>query len=122
MPANPLNTDDFGGELYNLGMSEAARPLLDQVKQFITDEVEPITEEFFRLGEERPDHWSYSPAQLELLDGAKAKAKANGLWNFFLPDAETGRGLSNLDYSYIAAELGRTSRNCTSASIPTRGV
>jgi hypothetical protein len=29
------------------------------------------------------------PRQLELLDGAKAKAKASGLWNFFLPDAET---------------------------------
>ena len=123
MPANPLNTDDFGGELYNLGMSEAARPLLDQVKQFIADEVEPITEEFFRLGAERPDHWSYSPEQLELLDGAKAKAKANGLWNFFLPDAETGRGLSNLDYSYIAAELGKNplASECLNCSAPDTG-
>jgi len=43
MPANPLNTDDFGGELYNLQMSEAARPLLDQVKAFIADEVESST-------------------------------------------------------------------------------
>ena len=51
--------------------------------------------------------WSYAPGQLELLDGVKAKAKANGLWNFFLPDAETGQGLSNLDYAYIAAELGK---------------
>jgi acyl-CoA dehydrogenase len=107
VPANPLNTDDFGGELYNLGMSEVARPLLDQVKAFIADEVEPITEEFFRLGEGREDRWSYVPGQLELLDGAKAKAKANGLWNFFLPDADTGRGLSNLDYAYIAGELGK---------------
>jgi acyl-CoA dehydrogenase len=29
------------------------------------------------------------------------------LWNFFLPNAETGEGLSNLDYAYIAAELGK---------------
>ena len=42
MPANPLNTDDFGGELYNLGMSEGARPLLDHVKSFIAEEVEDI--------------------------------------------------------------------------------
>ena len=29
MAANPLNTDDFGGELYDLSMSAEARPLLD---------------------------------------------------------------------------------------------
>jgi acyl-CoA dehydrogenase len=123
VPANPLNTDDFGGELYNLGMSESARPLLDQVKTFIAEEVEPITEEFYRLGEGREDRWSFVPGQLELLDGAKAKAKANGLWNFFLPDAETGRGLSNLDYAYIAAELGRSplASECLNCSAPDTG-
>ena len=105
MPATPLNTDDFGGELYNLAMSEGARPLLDQVKTFIAQEIEPITAEYFRLGEDRQDRWSFAPGQLELLDGVKAKAKANGLWNFFLPNAETGQGLSNLDYAYIAQEL-----------------
>ena len=40
---------------------------------------------------------------------AKAKAKEEGLWNFFLPDAETGEGLKNLDYAYIAVELGEKS-------------
>jgi acyl-CoA dehydrogenase len=107
MPPTPLNTDDFGGELHNLGMSEEARPLLDKVKTFIEQEVDPITEEFHRLGEGREDRWSYAPGQLELLEGVKDKAKANGLWNFFLPDAETGEGLKNLDYAYIAVELGK---------------
>ena len=36
----------------------------------------------------------------------KAKAREAGLWNFFLPDSEVG-GLSNLDYAYIATELGK---------------
>src|SRR5205823_15068358 len=67
MPANPLNTDDFGGELYNLAMSEGARPLLDKVKSFIADEVDPITAEFFALGEGRAERWSFAPGQLELL-------------------------------------------------------
>ncbi|MGH9273779.1 MAG: acyl-CoA dehydrogenase family protein [Acidimicrobiales bacterium] len=123
MPANPLNTDDFGGELYNLGMSDAARPLLDKVKSFIADEVEPMTAEFFALGADRLDRWSFAPGQLELLDGVKAKAKANGLWNFFLPDADTGQGLSNLDYAYIAAELGKNplASECLNCSAPDTG-
>ena len=108
MPANPLNTDDFGGELHDLAMSESARPLLDQVKSFIDNDVEPVAEEYYRLGEGRADRWSYAPGQLELLEGLKDKAKANGLWNFFLPDAHTGQGLENLDYAYIAMELGKS--------------
>jgi len=59
------------------------------------------------LHAEKEDRWSWHPRQLELLDGAKEKAKASGLWNFFLPDSEMGEGLTNLDYAYIAAELGK---------------
>ena len=104
-------------EMYDLRMSDAARPLYEKVKKFIADEVEPITEEFFRLGENREDRWSYAPGQLELLESVKDKAKEQGLWNFFLPDAETGEGLKNLDYAYIAMELGKNplaseSMNC----------
>ena len=56
---------------------------------------------------ELQDIWSYTPGQMEALEKGKAEAKKRGLWNFFLPDAETGEGLSNLDYAYIAAELGK---------------
>ncbi len=98
---NPFDT------LNDLAMSEKARPLLDAVKAHIRDNVDPITEEYYRLGEGRAERFSFAPGQLELLEGAKAKAKKAGLWNFFLPNAETGEGLSNLDYAYIAAELGK---------------
>ncbi|WP_092014601.1 acyl-CoA dehydrogenase family protein [Marinobacter daqiaonensis] len=91
----------------NLAMSEKSRPLLDAVKKHIRDNVDPILEEFERLGEGRADRFSYAPGQLELLEGAKQKAKEAGLWNFFLPNAETGEGLSNLDYAYLAVELGK---------------
>jgi acyl-CoA dehydrogenase len=118
MPANPLNTDDFGGELYNLSISEGARPLLQRVKAFVAEEVEPMSEKFFALAEGRADRWSFAPGQLDLLGATKAKAKAEGLWNFFLPNAETGEGLANLDYAYIAFELGKSplaseSLNCS---------
>lgn len=94
-------------DLNDLRMSAKAVPLHDQVKRFIKDVVEPTSEEFHRLGEGRPNVWDYAPGQLELLEAAKDKAKAEGLWNFFLPDAHTGEGLSNLDYAYIAVELGK---------------
>ncbi len=94
-------------EMNNLTMSEGARPLLEAVVRHIRENVDPITDEFYRLGEGRADRWSYAPGQLELLETAKKKARDNGLWNFFLPNAETGEGLSNLDYAYIAAELGK---------------
>ncbi len=93
-------------ELFDLRMSEEARPLVKRVVQFLEEVVAPMQEEFFRLGEGREDRWSYAPGQLDVLDAAKAKAREAGLWNFFLPDSEVG-GLSNLDYAYLAIELGK---------------
>ncbi len=109
--------------MFDLRMSEGAKPLYEKVKAFIRDEVDPITLEFFQLGEGRADRWSWAPGQLELLDSVKAKAKASGLWNFFLPDAGSGEGLSNLDYAYIAAELGKNpiASECLNCSAPDTG-
>ncbi len=102
-----LSPEAIDAELNNLGMSREAQPLFDAVKKHIAENVAPIEEEFERLGQGRADRWSWAPGQLELLEGAKNKAKASGLWNFFLPTSEIGRGLTNLDYAYIAAELGK---------------
>ena len=88
---------DLEADLFNLAMSERAQPLMDAVKKHIADNVEPITEEFFALDNAKEDRWSWHPRQLELLQGAKDKAKESGLWNFFLPDSEIGEGLTNLD-------------------------
>lgn len=98
---------NLNADLFNLAMSDKARPLMDAVQQHIKENVEPITEEFFALDKNKTDRWSWHPRQLELLDGAKARAKESGLWNFFLPESEIGDGLANLDYAYIAAELGK---------------
>ena len=94
-------------KMNDLEMSEAAIPLFEAVKAHIRDHVDPITDEYFALAETLEDRWTFHPRQLELLEGAKNKAKESGLWNFFLPDSESGEGLTNLDYAYIAAELGK---------------
>ncbi|PKP80450.1 MAG: acyl-CoA dehydrogenase [Alphaproteobacteria bacterium HGW-Alphaproteobacteria-18] len=116
--ADTQHTPNALEELNDLRMSEAARPLYEHVKRFIAETVEPMYEEFERLGEGKKDIWSYAPGQLEALEKAKDEAKKQGLWNFFLPDADTGEGLKNLDYAYIAAELGKCplaseSMNCS---------
>src|SRR3954447_8257593 len=123
MPAPGMHSGDATDDALNLSMSEHAVPLFEAVKTFIKTEVDPITEEYYRLGENRTEHWGYGAGQLDLLDSVKAKAKANGLWNFFLPNAETGEGLSNLDYAYIAAELGRNplASECLNCSAPDTG-
>ncbi len=110
-------------EMFDLRMSEGAKPLFEKVKAFIKEEVEPITLEFHQLGGNRAERWSWAPGQLELLDSVKAKAKAMDLWNFFLPDDETGQGLKNLDYAYIAAELGKNplASQCLNCSAPDTG-
>jgi len=94
-------------DLNDLRMSETSAPLYEHVKRFITKAVIPMQDEFRKLGEGNQDRWNFAPGQLDVLEVAKNKAKAEGLWNFFLPDAETGVGLNNLDYAYIAAELGK---------------
>lgn len=105
--ANHMSSDNQ--DMNDLRMSDKARPLYEHVVDFIAKTVEPMSQEFHRLGEGRAERFSYAPGQLECLQKAKDEAKKQGLWNFFLPDAETGEGLSNLDYAYIAAELGKNS-------------
>ena len=43
----------------------------------------------------------------EIVDELKVKARAEGLWNLFLPNAEYGAGLTNLEYAPLAEIMGR---------------
>jgi acyl-CoA dehydrogenase len=44
---------------------------------------------------------------LQLIEGLKPKARADGLWNLFLPESEYGAGLTNQEYAPLAEIMGR---------------
>jgi acyl-CoA dehydrogenase len=50
------------------------------------------------------DPWQRQP----ILESLKAEARKQGLWNLFLPDAEHGAGLTNLQYAPLAEITGRS--------------
>ena len=90
----------------NLGMSDRVRPLVEAVRDFITEKVVPVDHEF--LAEvNKGDRWTLTERQKEILNDLKAQAKSEGLWNFWLTDSERGYGLSTVDYAYLAEETGR---------------
>ena len=45
---------------------------------------------------------------LPLLEQLKDKARAEGLWNLFLPETDSGAGLTNLEYAPLAELMGRS--------------
>ncbi|MEM6310147.1 MAG: acyl-CoA dehydrogenase family protein [Pseudomonadota bacterium] len=94
-----------------MDMSFAMRPehqaLLDRVRVMIRDEVMPLEQDYHdEIG--KGDRWTYTDRQADILEGLKAKAKAAGLWNFWLTDSDKGYGLSTVEYAYFAEEMGRT--------------
>jgi acyl-CoA dehydrogenase len=44
---------------------------------------------------------------LELIEQLKPKARAQGLWNLFLPESDYGVGLTNQEYAPLAEVMGR---------------
>lgn len=90
----------------DFGIRAENRKLLDRVIAMINDEIAPLQEEF-DAEIAKGDRWQYTDRQAEILEGLKAKAKAAGLWNFWLTDGEGGLGLSTVEYAYFAEEMGR---------------
>jgi acyl-CoA dehydrogenase len=91
----------------DLGITERLAPLLEQVKAFIAEEIAPLEDEYLaEIG--NGDRWQFTARQTEIMEGLKAKARAQGLWNFFLTEGEHSSGLSTVEYAYLAEEMGRS--------------
>jgi acyl-CoA dehydrogenase len=62
---------------------------------------ESLFQEQLNAGESR---WIVPP----IIEELKEKAKAEGLWNLFLQDTESGQGLSNYEYAHLCEIMGRS--------------
>ncbi len=91
----------------DFGIREENRKLLDRVRAMIRDEIMPLEDEYEREVN-TGDRWKYTARQAEILEGLKARARAAGLWNFWLTDSDKGFGLSTVEYAHFAEEMGRT--------------
>lgn len=91
----------------NLGLSERVATLRDRVAQIVRNDIMPLELEY-RTEVAKGDRWQFTSRQSEIMEGLKAKAKSEGLWNFWLTDSEKGFGLTTVEYAYMAEELGKS--------------
>ena len=86
--------------------SARAQEVMDQVQRFVDERIVPNHQTYRDQLVHTSDwtKWRIPPIVEEL----KAEARAQGLWNLFLPDEEYGAGLDNRDYAPVAEITGRS--------------
>ncbi len=93
----------------DLGITDRVRPLIAQVCDMVTNEIEPLDAEYqAEIGKHSSgDRFRHTERQLEILESLKRTARDRGLWNFWLTDSERGFGLTTVEYAYLAEEMGK---------------
>ncbi|MFN2287443.1 MAG: acyl-CoA dehydrogenase family protein [Chromatocurvus sp.] len=91
----------------DLGISQEMAPLLEKVKRFISEHIDPVEAEYLaEIGV--GDRWKLTGRQVDIMQGLKRRAREQGLWNFFLTDGDGGSGLTTVEYAYLAEEMGKS--------------
>lgn len=90
----------------NFEFPEKTKALIAKLEAFMAEHVYPIEEERHEFILDQDNLWKEWPG----MEPLKAKARAAGLWNLFLPHeyGEFSPGLSNLEYAPLAEIMGRS--------------
>src|ERR671921_625001 len=87
--------------------SERVTQLSERIEAFLDEHVYPVELELLHALDEEvtvDTGIAYPPLLVEL----RERAKADGLWNLFLPDEEHGGGLTNWEYGMLCEAMGRS--------------
>jgi acyl-CoA dehydrogenase len=87
----------------NFDYSTNVLKLKTRLSEFLDKYIYPAEVRFFEQIREG-DRWQPTP----IVEQLKDKAKAEGLWNLFLPASEYGAGLTNLEYAPLCELMGRS--------------
>jgi len=85
-------------------ISDRAQEMRRRVGEFMDAHVYPAEATYAQQLDEGASRWAIPP----VIDQLKAKAKADGLWNLFLPKHEYPDGFTNLDYAPLCEIMGRS--------------
>lgn len=85
--------------------SEKTQNLIDRLQAFVDTNILPVDHEVHAWNRDPANLWKPWPG----IEPLKEKAKAEGLWNLFLPEeyGEYSPGLTNLEYAPQAEIMGR---------------
>ncbi|HEY8460116.1 MAG TPA: acyl-CoA dehydrogenase family protein [Blastocatellia bacterium] len=82
--------------------SDKTKYLQKKLSAFMDEHIYPNEGKFYEQLN-AGDRWKVIP----LIEELKPKARAEGLWNLFLPESEYGGGLTNLEYAPLCEIMGR---------------
>ncbi len=100
--------------------SDRTTEYLERLATFMDKEVYPAE----ALHEEQVAEQGNRTEATPVLQSLKREARGQGLWNLFLPDAEYGPGLANVEYAPLAEVMGRSielAPEATNCSAPDTG-
>ena len=86
--------------------SPRTQELQSQVRRFMDEHIYPAEAAYaaeIEANTQAGKRWT----PLQVIEQLKPKARAQGLWNLFLPESAYGAGLTNQDYAPLAEAMGR---------------
>ena len=84
--------------------SPRTKTYLEQIRAFMDAHILPNESVYAEQVASASSRWTVPP----VMEALKARARAEGLWNLFLPESEYGPGLSNLESAPLCEVMGRS--------------
>ena len=87
----------------NFEYSNKVKDLQEKLTNFMNEHVYK-NESVYKEEVEKGGRWCVP----KIMEDLKSKAKAQGLWNLFLPESDFGAGLTNVEYAPLCEIMGRS--------------